>query len=114
MRGRQRSRRAQPAQGKPVHVQIMGEGFLDVFAARDISAGGVSISVPHRFEGCAIDQEVDLVISLPAERPFMARGRIVHRTKTSHEFFGVEFTRLADSHSALIERYVDGRLRETA
>jgi hypothetical protein len=90
----------------------MGEGFLDVFPARDISASGVSICVPHRFQGCAIEQEVDLVISLPAERPFMARGRIVHRTKTSQEFFGVEFTRLAETHSDLIERYVDARLRE--
>jgi c-di-GMP-binding flagellar brake protein YcgR len=96
-----------------VHVQIMGEGFLDVFAARDISAGGVSIAVPHRFEGCAIDDDVDLVISLPGERPFMARGRIVHRTKTSLEFFGVEFTRIANAHAASIERYVDGRLRES-
>jgi c-di-GMP-binding flagellar brake protein YcgR len=89
----------------------MGDGFLDVFAARDISAGGVSIVVPHRFEGCAIDSEVDLVISLPGERPFLTKGRIVHRTKTHHEFFGVEFTRLARTHAALIERYVDACLR---
>jgi c-di-GMP-binding flagellar brake protein YcgR len=92
----------------------MGEGFLDVFAARDISAGGVGIVVPHRFEGCAIDQEVDLVISLPGERPFMARGRIVHRTKTHQEFFGVEFARLSRNHRSLLERYVDARLREAS
>jgi c-di-GMP-binding flagellar brake protein YcgR len=89
----------------------MGDGFLDLFCARDISAGGVSIAVKHRFEGCAIHDDVDLVISLPGERPFMARGRIVHRTKTALEFFGVEFTRLAHAHAALIERYVDARLR---
>lgn len=91
----------------------MGDGFLDVFAARDISAGGVSIMVPHRFEGCSIEDDVDLVVSLPGVRPFMARGRIVHRTKTSHEFFGVEFSRLANAHATLIERYVDARLSES-
>jgi c-di-GMP-binding flagellar brake protein YcgR len=90
----------------------MGDGFLDVFPARDISAGGVSIIVPHRFEGCPLEDDVDLVISLPGERPFMARGRIVHRTKTSHEFFGVEFSRLAAANAATIERYVDARLRQ--
>jgi hypothetical protein len=90
----------------------MGDGFLDVFAARDISAGGVSIAVPHRFQGCAIDDEVDLVISLPGERPFLAKGRIVHRTKTNQEFFGVEFTRLGRGHALLIEGYVGARLRE--
>ena len=95
-----------------MHVQIMGNGFLDVFPVRDISAGGVSITVPHRFEGCSIDDDVDLVVSLPRERPFMARGRIVHRTKTNHEFFGVEFSRLAKAHAVLIERYVDARMRE--
>jgi c-di-GMP-binding flagellar brake protein YcgR len=92
----------------------MGDGFLDVFSARDISTGGVGIIVPHRFEGCAIEQEVDLVISLPGERPFMARGRIVHRTKTQQEFFGVEFTRLSQAHQRLVERYVDARRREMA
>jgi hypothetical protein len=90
----------------------MGDGFLDVFPARDISAGGVSISVPHRFEGCSIEDDVDLVISLPGERPFMAKGRIVHRTKTSDEFFGVEFSRLANANAMMIERYVDARWRE--
>lgn len=114
MRSKQRTRRVQPAAGKPVHVQIMGDGFLDVFAARDISAGGVGIVVPHRFEGCAIDQEVDLVVSLPGDRPFMARGRIVHRTKTHQEFFGIEFTRLASGPLRALERYVDARQRDAS
>jgi len=113
VRGLQRTRRVRPVAGKPVHVQIMGDGFLDVFTARDISAGGVGIVVPHRFEGCAIEQEVDLVISLPGERPFMARGRIVHRTKTHQEFFGVEFTSMSRTYRALLERYADNRGRET-
>ena len=92
----------------------MGDGFLDVFAARDISASGVGIVVPHRFHGCKIDDEVALVITLPKERPFLARGRIVHRTKTDHEFFGVEFSELERSHRKLIANYVVRRSRAAA
>lgn len=88
-------RRVRTTPERAVSVQVMGTGFLDVLSARDISPRGVGIVVPHRFVGCGVDDGVDLVITLPGERPFLARGRIVHRTKTSEEFFGVEFTDIA-------------------
>jgi len=87
----------------------MGEGFLDVFAARDISATGVSIVVPHRFEDCDLKHSVELVITLPGERPFMTLGRIVHRTKTSQDFFGVEFEGLSRAQRDLVSGYVRRR-----
>ena len=62
------------------------------------------------FEGVPVERTVDaagnLWITLPGERPFLARGRIVHRTKTSEEFFGVEFTDIAREDRRRIERYV--------
>ncbi len=84
----------------------MGSGFLDVLVARDISAGGLGVMVPHRFDGCRIDDEVDLVVTLPGEKPFLARGRIVHRTKTDREFFGIEFSKLDRAHRRRIRLYV--------
>ena len=89
----------------------MGDGFLDAFAARDISASGVSIVVPHRFEDCNLDDEVELILTLPSQRPFMLRGRIVHRTKTDHSFFGVQFSDISRDHRNQISRYVKSRLR---
>lgn len=101
--------RARPAGDEPVLVQIMGEGFLDVLAARDISASGMSIVVPHRFEDCDLDRAVELVVTLPGERPFMTCGRIVHRTKTAENFFGVEFENLSRDHRKRITSYVRKR-----
>ncbi len=101
-------KRAEPRPDQPVTVQIMGSGFLDVLAVRDISARGVGVHVSHCFEGCRLDDTVDLVITLPRERPFLARGRIAHRTKSGDEFFGVEFTEISRADSRRIRQYVKG------
>jgi hypothetical protein len=88
----------------------MSQSFLDIFDARDISVTGIGIFVPYRFEGCYLKSPVDLVISLPAAEPFLAKGRIVHRTKSNREFFGVEFVDLPVLHAVKIMHYVEDRL----
>jgi len=101
-----------PEPDQPIEIQLMSENFLDIFDARDISATGVGIFVPYRFEGCRLKSPVDLVITPPAEDPFLAKGRIIHRTKVEREFFGVEFVDLPRSHVSAIGRYVERRLAE--
>jgi hypothetical protein len=54
------------------------------------------------------------VITLPKGRPFLAKGRVVHRTNTEREFFGVEFVDLPWERTLEIARYVDCRLAEDA
>jgi len=93
---------------------MMSERFLDIFEARDISTTGAGIFVPYRFEGCALKSPVDLVITLPKGDPFLAKGRVVHRTKTEREFFGVEFIGLPQDRAQEIARYVELRLAEEA
>jgi hypothetical protein len=102
--------RVRPDPDEPIEVQLMSENFLDIFEARDISVTGVGIYVPYRFEGCGLTSPVDLVITLPACIPFLASGRLVHRTKTEREFFGVQFVDLSHSHRSMIARYVKKRL----
>jgi len=106
--------RARTHPKEPVEIQLMSERFLDIFEARDISTTGAGILVPYRFEGCALKNPVDLVITLPGRRPFRTVGRIVHRTKTEREFFGVEFVGLPLVQVREIERYVKRRLAEDA
>jgi len=101
-----------PEPDEPIEIQLMSQGFLDIFDARDISATGIGIFVPYRFEGCKLRSPVDLVITLPAEEPFLAKGRIIHRTKVAREFFGVEFVDLPPSHIAKIVSYVERRFAE--
>jgi hypothetical protein len=91
----------------------MGEGFLEVLAARDIGVGGVAVCVPHDFRGCDIDRPVELVIKIGHEKPFMARGVIRHLSKApADHFFGVKFTKVAPEHLEQIRRYVVRRLAE--
>ena len=109
-----RSERVQPRPGEPIEIQVMSERFLDIFEARDISTTGVGIFVPYRFEGCDLESPVDLVITLPNGTPFLAKGRLVHRTKMEREFFGAEFIRLPEERALEIAHYVERRLAEDA
>ena len=100
--------RVRPTATHRVEVQIMGSNSLDVLHARDISVTGLGVYVPHGFEGCDIDAEVDLVITLPQSRAFLAKGVIRHVTEGDSDkgHFGVEFTQLSPGDQAQLERYI--------
>jgi c-di-GMP-binding flagellar brake protein YcgR len=98
--------RVQADPSAPVRVDIMGRGFLDVLSARDISVGGLGISVPHGFEGCDIDSEVELIVTLGRTRPFKTRGAIRHHGQAGQRLFGVEFTALSAEQQQAIEAYI--------
>ena len=44
--------------------------------------------------------------------PFLAKGRVVHRTRAVREFFGVAFVDLPEPRIQDITRYVERRLAE--
>lgn len=93
----------------------MGDGFLEVVRARDISVGGLAICVPNEFRGCNIDEPVHLVVKLGAEKAFTARGVIRHLSKEAGaHFFGVQFTTIGPDVVERIGRYVARRLAEGA
>jgi PilZ domain len=96
----------------PVRVDIMGNGFLDVLHACDISRGGLGIRVPHGFEGCDIDSDVELIVTLGRARPFKAKGVIRHYSKTARDHtFGLEFIALAPEQGDAVDAYIQACLR---
>jgi hypothetical protein len=97
-------------------VQIMGAHSLDVLRARDISSTGIGIFVPHRFEGIDLDNQVELVISLPQQRPFVTWGRIRHATERGggSPFYGVQLTQLSDEHRGRLSAYLRSGLAAPA
>ena len=105
--------RVRPAPGQTIELHIMGDGFLEVLQARDISIGGVAVFVSHDFSGCHIDDPVDVIVKLGQERPFTARGVIRHLSRhSSDHFFGVKFVDLSADNLERIRRYVERRLAE--
>ncbi len=105
---RRRYPRAIPLSGKPVEVQLIGEDFIEVVEAEDISERGLAIVVRHRFENCHISATVDLIIALPHYAPFKARG-LVRRAARGRDrsLFGVELTTIDPKHQAAIAHYVE-------
>ncbi len=100
--------RVTPRGGAPVEIQVMGPGRLDVLNARNVSQTGIGVYVPHGFSGCDLEAEVELVITLPGERSFLARGLIKHQTESGGEgrHFGLVFTEISQEHRALIRGFV--------
>ena len=101
-----------PLGSRPVEVHILGRNSLDILTARDISMTGLGVYVPHRFVGCGIDSEVELVITLPGQRTFVAKGQVKHQTGSPDgpPFFGVQFTSLKPEHRERIRAYLTSNL----
>lgn len=97
------SQRVRPPRTAPVQVQIMGRHSLDVVTARDISATGIGVHVPHGFDAWDLESHIEMVITLPGGPPFLAAGTLRHRSKGG---FGVQFTRLADARRDDIRAFV--------
>lgn len=112
MRDKRKFLRVTPKAEAPIEIQIMGcqtlRGiFLEVLHARDISVGGIGIFVPHNFKGCDVSHQVELIITLPANPPFKAVGRVIHKNSTKDGgFFGVQFLKIGESAHRAIANYV--------
>ena len=97
-----------PTQAAPVQVQVVGENSLDVLKARDISVAGIGVQVDHDFNGIGLDEEIELVISLPNTKTFLAKGIIRHRNRNlqGKTHFGLEFVQITERCRELIRSYI--------
>jgi len=109
-KSKRRHVRVQAEPGRPVTVDINGQDFVDVLQVHDISEGGLSVNVPHGFQGCSLDQPVDLVVNLPDPviSSFTATGKIKH---ISQKNFGVVFLAVNQQDIKATRRYVNHRVR---
>lgn len=99
--------RVRPRKDEPIDVQIMGERSLDFAQALDISELGIGVYVSHGFAPEMIGSIVELVVTLPGERSFLARGVLRHVSdgRIDHRF-GVSFVDLPDRLRDRIRQYV--------
>ena len=94
----------------PIEVQIMGDIFLEVLNAKDISISGIGVHVSHEFRGYNIDDEVNLILTLCNEIPFNAKGVIIHKNVADKGYFSIEFTGISSENKKMIYDYVYSRL----
>jgi len=96
----------------PIIIDLAGENFIDVLRAKDIGEGGLSVYVPYQFEGCRIDREIDLVITLPDTRSFKVSGVIRHKGEKQGYYFGIAFTKIEKEDFESLKRYIDMRAEQ--
>jgi hypothetical protein len=107
-RDKRRFPRVQPHPAKPVEVQLMGSNFLEVVPAADISEAGIGIQLHHGVEGYDFDHVIEMVVTIPGQRPFVVRGRVRSKSlRGMDHVLGVEFVRLGDADRRTVSRYVD-------
>ncbi len=112
MASRRTHSRVRPRPGESIEVQLIGDDFLEILEVRDISAGGLGLQAGHQLALRDIDAEVEVIVSLPRERPFSARGIIRHISNGKQ--FGIEFTQLPEPARSRVERYVAARIAQGA
>lgn len=93
----------------PIIIDLVGENFIDVLKAKDIGEGGLSVYVPYQFEGCIIDREIELVVTLPGSRSFKTRGMIRHKGEKQGFYFGIAFTQIDKDDLGALKNYIEVR-----
>jgi hypothetical protein len=93
----------------PIIIDFVGENFIDTLKAKDIGQGGLSVFVPHQFDGCVINREIELVVTLPNTRSFKTKGMIRHRGESQGFYFGVSFTHIERNDFETLKNYVKMR-----
>ena len=103
--------RAVPEAEHPIHLDINGENFIEILTAVSISQEGIGIRVPHGFKGCEINNQVELVLSLPY--PINQSIRIYGKIRyIANLTFGVIFTKMSSENNKVIRKYIQYRIKD--
>jgi c-di-GMP-binding flagellar brake protein YcgR len=100
-----------PRRDEPIAVQLIGEGFVEMLSARDISEGGLAVAIHHAVDAATLVDEVQVIISLPGLLSFSAKAQVRH-ISVAAKTFGVEFTSIRPEDLQTIEKYVARRVAE--
>ena len=101
--------RFRPRPNQPAQIQIMGPHSLDVHEIRDIALLGVALYLRPDIRAPRIGSRVELILSLPGERPFLACGVVRHRTQVEADrpVLGIEFTALEARRREQLRNYLE-------
>ncbi|MEN9580295.1 MAG: hypothetical protein RJA70_3304 [Pseudomonadota bacterium] len=91
----------------PVEVQVMGNGFLEVVNAVNISILGVGIFLNHGLDDTHLGKHVEIVLTLPGCKAMFLRGLVRYLDGYEDKrYLGLEFSRLPPAAEAQLQRYI--------
>ena len=108
---KRREIRVNPEPGHPVRIDLMGNGFIEVTTAANVSKEGIGIKVPHGFKGYNLDGLAEILIKLPkpVEHSFSSTVRIIHQKDQN---FGALFASIEKKDAIKLHHYIEGRLKQ--
>jgi len=109
---KRRAVRVTPASERPVRIDLMGEGFIEVTSAVNVSKEGVGISVPHGFEGYNLDALTVILVNLPepVNHSFSTTVKVIHQQGNN---FGAQFEKLEKEDAEKLFSYIEHQLKKT-
>ena len=101
--------RVVPGKQDPIVININGENFIEIVYASDVSESGIGIVVPYGFEGCRLDKDVSIVVTLPIpeKRSLLFSGKIRHIRNTN---FGIHLNGIEKEKRLMLRNYVSSQL----
>ncbi len=102
--------RVKPLTSQPIEVQMLSAHTIDILQAFDISLKGIGVRTPNSYDlSTPKSKRVELVITLPGNRPFKAEGYVRHITsrKDKSDCFGVEFVTIGNKNLSNIRNYME-------
>lgn len=91
---------------RDTRVDIVGEHFVDIVHAIEISLSGVIVDDPHLIFDCDKDEVVDCILTLPGRDHIKTKGRVKRLTGVSEKYFKIEFFNLNRDAQEILENFI--------
>lgn len=108
---KRRTIRVTPEPDHPVHIDLIGNDFIKVTIAENVSKEGVGICVPHGFRGYNLDTLVDILVKLPGpiDYSFSTTVKITHLQGNN---FGAQFESMEKEDRKNLHAYIEKQLKK--
>jgi len=102
---KRRSPRVTPEPDQPVGIHLIGQDYVEVTNAINVSIEGIGICVPHGFHDVNLDKLAEVLIKLPepVDCSFTATVKIAHRQGNN---FGAQFMDIAEKDAKMLHAYI--------
>ncbi|HLE11067.1 MAG: hypothetical protein A2504_01785 [Bdellovibrionales bacterium RIFOXYD12_FULL_39_22] len=104
--------RVSPDAMNPILVDIIGGNVYDTVNAKDISLGGVSVTLFNEYKVWKMNKYVDISIKLPGEKSFALKGQVRNKSPQNRDrsfTIGILFLGIDEEARIKLRRYINSR-----
>jgi len=97
-----------------VHVDIIGENFVEVARAKGISQKGLVIFATPLLKSLPEGKEIDCLLSFSGDQSMKTVARVGNFGSSEDNLLGLEFTEISDEHRGLLSKLLSDMKSDVA